>query len=224
MLREVEVLKSGGKVKGPVAEDINFKLVINGKELVFRTSPALKEEFAIGYCFGEGLIESLEDFKEIKIGSKTVYVKINVKKRKLSKIESNLQISCKEIVRSMERLRYESKIWKKTGGVHASALVSKNKFFLVEDVNRHVCIDKLLGVALKNNIDFSSSYVVCSGRLSEERVAKIIRANIPIIATMAAPLFSGVKHAKKYDLTLVGFVRNGKINIYSYPERIRKGV
>jgi len=70
MLREVDMIKSGKKLKDYIAEDIRFKLVINGKSFTFRISPMLKEEFVIGYCFGEGLIEDLEDFKEIKIEKK----------------------------------------------------------------------------------------------------------------------------------------------------------
>jgi len=224
MLKEVEMIKSGKKLKDYIAEDIRFKLVINGKSFTFRISPMLKEEFVIGYCFGEGLIEDLEDFKEIKIEKNVAKVKINIKKRKLSKINSDLVVSYKEIIESMERLKNESETWRKTGGVHISAIVSGEEFILVEDINRHACIDKLLGIALKRSLKFSNSYVVCSGRLSEGRVKKIIMAGVPIIASMAAPLFSSIECAKKYGLTLAGFVRNGKINIYSCPERIRNEV
>ncbi len=224
MFRKVDVVRCKEKVKDYVAEDIKFKLIINGKELSFRMSPNLKKEFVIGYCFAEGLIESLDDFEEIRVENGIAYAKINIKKRKLSKIKSNLQVSYDEIVKNMEKLKKFSEIWKKTGGTHICALVADNKFLVVEDINRHACIDKLLGVAVKRNINFSTSYLVCSGRISEERVAKIVRANIPIIATMAAPLSSGIKCAKKYGVTLAGFVRNGKINIYSHPERIRNEV
>jgi len=167
MLREVEMIKSGKKLKDYIAEDIRFKLVINGKSFTFRISPTLKEEFVIGYCFGEGLIENLEDFKEIKIEKDVAKVKINIKKRKLFKINSDLVVSYKEIIESMERLKNESEAWRKTGGVHISAIVSGEEFILVEDINRHACIDKLLGIALKRSLKFSNSYVVCSGRLSE---------------------------------------------------------
>jgi len=89
-----------------------------------------------------------------------------------------------------------------------------------EDVGRHNAVDKAVGEALLKGADFSKLILACTGRLSSEMVLKAIRLNIPVLASIAAPTDAGISLARKAGLTLIGFVRGRRMNIYSMPERV----
>lgn len=222
MYRKVKIYRSLEEETDYVAEDIKFKLFINGKiENSFRISPLFLKEFSIGYCFGEGIIGGLEDVLRIKIDNNSARLEVKKKERKFEKIKSNFQIESREIVFRAKDLIRKAKAWKKTGGTHVSMLISGDTSIIVEDVSRHACIDKLLGISLERGINFEESYVVCSGRLCEGRVRKIVMAGIPILASIGAPLLSGVLFARKYGVTLIGFAKRENFNIYANSERIK---
>lgn len=101
-----------------------------------------------------------------------------------------------------------------------AALVGEGKFIVREDVSRHVAVDKVIGAGLKEGIDFSQSFIVCSGRIPPDRVVKLANVGIPIMVTKAAPTIEGLKIGENAGITLIGFLRNGRFNIYTHPQRI----
>lgn len=129
-------------------------------------------------------------------------------------------MSSEKILEKMRELREKSRTWKKTGGVHSVALVKDENFLLVEDISRHIAVDKVIGLAVRKGVGLSESYILTSGRLPGDMVIKAARVNVPVIASRTAPLSSGVECAHKCNLTLVGFVRGNKMNIYTHPRRI----
>jgi FdhD protein len=120
-------------------------------------------------------------------------------------------------------LRQNQSEFAKTGGIHASGLFDKkgNVIALREDVGRHNALDKLIGLVLKENLlDNNSQFLTCSGRLNFDLVQKALMANIGVLVGVGAPTSLAVDLAKKFNMTLVGFVKDKSFNIYSNNERI----
>ena len=144
-----------------------------------------------------------------------------IKKEKTFKTEPKLT---KEIIiKSPSILRQNQSEFSKTGGIHASGLFNANGeiIALKEDVGRHNALDKLIGFVLKENLlDNSSQFLTCSGRLNFDLVQKALMANIGVLTGVGAPTSLAIDLANKFDMTLVGFVKENSFNIYSNNERI----
>lgn len=141
----------------------------------------------------------------------------------LRKIKSSFTISSNEIRNLIKQFNNRSETYRRTGGVHSTALCDeKNIIVFSEDIGRHNVIDKILGKCLLENIRTSDRILVTSGRLSSDIVMKAATGNIPIVISRTAPTDLGVKIAKKINMTLIGFARGQRMNIYSGDRRIRK--
>ena len=127
------------------------------------------------------------------------------------------------IMKSPELLINEQSEFSKTGGIHASSLISESgKVILTrEDVGRHNALDKLIGYSQKNKlIDNHSQFIACSGRLNFELVQKGLMSNIGIMAGVGAPTSLAIDLAKRFGMTLLGFVKKNSFNIYTNKERV----
>ena len=130
------------------------------------------------------------------------------------------------ILKSPSLLMNEQSEFAKTGGIHASALIDEAGKVIAtrEDVGRHNALDKLLGHSIQNGLlDPKVQFIACSGRLNFELVQKGLMANIGIMAGVGAPTSLAVDLAKRFDMTLLGFVKESGFNIYSNKERIILG-
>jgi len=127
------------------------------------------------------------------------------------------------IMKSPELLISEQSEFSKTGGIHASSLIDDSGKVIVarEDVGRHNALDKLIGYAHnKKLIDNHSQFIACSGRLNFELVQKSLMSNIGVMAGIGAPTSLAIDLAKRFGMTLLGFVKNNSFNIYTNKERI----
>ena len=133
------------------------------------------------------------------------------------------KIPKKIILKSPELLINEQSEFSKTGGIHASSLIDENGNVIAtrEDVGRHNAFDKLIGYShRKKLIDNHSQFIACSGRLNFELVQKGLMSNIGLMAGVGAPTSLAIDLAKRFDMTLLGFVKKNSFNIYTNKERV----
>ncbi|MBU0629463.1 MAG: formate dehydrogenase accessory sulfurtransferase FdhD [Candidatus Margulisbacteria bacterium] len=142
------------------------------------------------------------------------------KLRKL-KLTVRSTVSWKKLLEFMDQFQHSSVEFQKTGGVHSAALCGKDGIIArQDDIGRHNAVDKIIGEALINKLDFSLAMLLLSGRISSEIFYKINKCGIPIVASVSAPTDQAVKLARKLKVTLIGFARGKRLNVYSVPERI----
>lgn len=136
-------------------------------------------------------------------------------------VKSDLKVTPQEIFSLTLKLQKESKLFQMTGGVHGAALCDKEKFlFFSEDIGRHNAVDKVFGYCFLNDIDTRDKILVSSGRLSSEIVLKASKREVPIVVSQAAPTDLSVRLSEKLGITLIGFVRGKRMNVYTHEERV----
>jgi FdhD protein len=146
-----------------------------------------------------------------------------LKEKGFKKIETRATISSKTLLELPQKLRASQDVFAVTGGIHAAALFSPNGELIAtrEDVGRHNAVDKLIGwMLLENQIETEDFVMLTSGRCGFEIAQKCVVARVPILASVSAPSSLAVELAKEFDLTLVGFLREERFNIYSSEYRI----
>jgi FdhD protein len=139
------------------------------------------------------------------------------------RVESELVVSAELVAELPDRLREAQPAFAATGGLHATGLFSSEGELLVvrEDVGRHNALDKVVGWAFGEGLLPLSDNVLCvSGRLSFELVQKAAVAGCPVVVAVGAPSTLAVDLARDRGVTLCGFVRGGRVNVYSEPQRI----
>ncbi len=213
-------------------------------------SPAQLKELTVGYLIAEGFISSAKDIMNTELNEKTSTIRITTssliekgtieKKRIITSgcgrgltfynyqdfencqpIESNLKVSAKKILGLMKDFQSRSDIFKETGGVHSAALCETNKIIAFsEDIGRHNAVDKIIGQVLLQKGSTQDKFLLTSGRISSEILIKVSRLGVPLIVSRSAPTDLAVRLAKKLNISLVGFARGNRMNIYSGEEKI----
>jgi len=136
-------------------------------------------------------------------------------------IDLQITLTSSEIQTLMHEFEKRSVLFRKTGGVHAAALADKNKILIYfEDIGRHNAVDKVFGKCLLEEILCEDKILLLSGRISSDILSKASKSGLSIIVSRSAPTSLAVKNAQKLGVTLVGFARGNKMNIYSFPLRI----
>ena len=245
MFKQVNAIRFEGKpskVVETIVNDEEIEMIINNSvSRRFSISPNSLREFAVGYLLGEGLTGSVDNINNISIEENIITAEIDLddfdirkelvvgsdcfggwrtKIEFVGKVKSDFTISKEALVDAFGKLKKEAKVWQETGGTHVAGLVYEDNFIAIEDVSRHVAVDKVIGAGALKNYDFSKSFIVYSGRKPADMLIKIARVGIPIIASNAAPTSSGFSVAEEARVTMLGFVRGDRFNIYTHPHRI----
>lgn len=138
------------------------------------------------------------------------------------KITSDLRVKAEVLLNCVTNLNFIAETFRRTGGVHAAAIYKRDGTLaaFAEDVGRHNAVDKVIGMAALNKNDLNECFLTLSGRLTGDIVMKAARVNMSIVASLASAINSGIAIAKDAGITLIGFVRGKRMNIYTFPERI----
>lgn len=141
---------------------------------------------------------------------------------RLKKIRSTVEVRAETILDCVKRLNSVAETYRKTGGVHVAAIYRNNGTLVAsaEDVGRHNAVDKTIGAVSLHKTRFDQCFLVLSGRLTGDIVFKAARVGLPVVASISAPIDSGIDLAKEVNLTLVGFARGKCMNVYTSPQRI----
>lgn len=213
-------------------------------------SPADQKELAVGFLYSEGLITSREEIGNVTLNEGTGVIRVETKNGNVldrevlfnrlitsgcgrgasfysatdvtgEKVESLLQVSVNEILSIMKDFQHRSETFRATGGVHSAALCNTKEILIFnEDIGRHNAMDKVFGECLLKDIPTDDRLVITSGRISSEILLKVARRNAPILISKSAPTNLGVKMAEDLGITLVGFVRGKRANVYTNSHRI----
>lgn len=181
----------------------------------------------------EGLVEvelkNRSDLAEKLYGKRTVTsgcgkgtVFFNVLDSLRSKpLTAKMQVNTDTIHSLMNNLQQKAELFKTTGGVHSAALAdSENIIFFYEDIGRHNAIDKIIGACLLGSVSTDDKIIVTSGRLSSEVLLKAAKLKIQLLVSRSAPTSLSIEIAETLNITLVGFVRGQRMNIYSHAWRV----
>jgi len=134
---------------------------------------------------------------------------------------SDVKVSADSIIRLANDVQSMSKLFKSTGGAHAAALCDRDRVLIFkEDIGRHNAVDKVFGECLMKGVETDGKILLTSGRMSSEILLKAVRRGIAVVASRSAPTSLAVQFAQKAGVTLVGFVRGRRMNIYSNDHRI----
>jgi FdhD protein len=247
---KVKILKINGffseEVDDVVAVERKVRISVNGKHaLSLYCSPQMIREFVVGVVFNEGLISggwcseriSIIYGDEINVdipatgtvteGERVITsgcaggVSLN---RQLpeERLSDPSVFDLQDIMKLYREFQKRSEGYKATGGVHSAALADRQHMLVfTEDIGRHNAVDKVIGYALLEDIPFPGKIMLASGRLSSEIVLKCGRCGIPVIISRAAPTSLSVDIAEASGLTLIGFARGDRMNIYTGKQRIR---
>ena len=217
--------------KDYIVKEEFYKLKINGEDfLEIAASPVKVKEMALGRIYCEGLIKSLDQIQEIKFRQKEKIIEIitrsNSSKEDTDEFSDDFfldkKIESSIIFKVINMLSNESVIFKKTGGVH-NALLTDHKgkeIIFREDIARHNTVDKIIGYILNNKIKVKDKILVLSCRISTKIIKKAVDIGFKVLISQSPPSLKAIKIAERKNITLIGFVRNRRMNIYSQPERI----
>ena len=202
----IEKIESVGEKVGEYKLKNKIVVTLNNSENV--DIDKIKRNFltnsSCGVC-GKTSLDSLEIIKKDKV------------------LKSLPKITKETIIKSPSILRDNQSEFSKTGGIHASGLFTSNGEIVSirEDVGRHNALDKLIGYSLnKGMLNPSSQFIACSGRLNFELVQKVLMTNIGILIGVGAPTSLAIDLANKFDITLIGFVKEDSFNVYSNEDRV----
>jgi FdhD protein len=139
----------------------------------------------------------------------------------LSKVESDQALSRDNIAALIRDVHKSSILYATTGGVHNAALCEPDKLlFFSEDIGRHNAVDKVIGRCINNNISIDDKIIITSGRISSAILQKIVRASVPILISRSAPTSEAIRLSNVFGVTLIGFARGKRFNVYSNSYRI----
>jgi len=237
-------------IEDEVVRERALTIILNGEELVtLLCSPGEFDYLAAGYLASEDIISSTADIKNLLVNESTAVVRIDTVsavqtgqpfKRVISSgcgrgaalysaadvsslkpVTSKLSVLPAQVYELIRDFQHNSELFKETGGVHSAAIAGPNSIeFFTEDIGRHNAVDRLFGRALLEKLDFSNKMLLTSGRISSEIVSKVARRNIGLLVSRSAPTSSALELSERLNITLIGFVRGERMNVYTHPNRI----
>lgn len=233
------------EVDDPVAIEKRLNLAVNGKHaLSFYCTPFMIRELVVGFLMTEKIIKgswcaermSIEYGDEVNVdvpaeGKVSMEGKVITsgciggvtisKKFENKDSHSSFKIDRASLIERFKEFQNISEPYRLTGCMHSAAITNGKRILVsADDIGRHNAVDKVIGYCLMEDIALEESIMLVSGRLSSEIGSKCSIWNIPIVVSRTAPTLMSIEIAEKQGVTMVGFLRGKRFNIYTYPERI----
>lgn len=227
-------------------------LTVNGEVwLTFMCTPVDLEAMAVGFLYNEGIIEKMTEVADVRVcehgDNVDVWLNQKVEQPKswrrtsgcsggLTAVETLARVDVTfnraeptfnpETIGSLvEMLFVSQELYRETGGVHTSALSDGEKIvFSAEDIGRHNTLDKIAGKCVMNNVFPETRILISTGRISSEMLQKAARLGAPIIISRTSPSSLSIEMAELYGITLIGYARRHRFNVYSNKQRIESHI
>jgi FdhD protein len=227
-------------------------LTINGEVwITFMCTPVNLEALAVGFLYNEGVIQSMREVEDARVceHGDNVDVWLNheakqpaswrrtsgctggvtavdfLAKPNVSLNGNNLKVQPETIEGLVEMLFEAQLLYRETGGVHTSVLSDGKKILLsAEDIGRHNTLDKIAGLCLMKNIWPELRILITTGRISSEMLQKAAQLNAPILISRTSPSSLSIEMAECYGITLIGYARRHRFNVYSNAQRINAAI
>lgn len=211
-------------VHDQVIVEYDLAVSLNGEHFVdMLCTPRDLECLVYGHLFAEGVIRRKADVRKLKITEHRadIVLEPNVQIEEKIELQKKVLLHPQDIFDAVGAFHSQSGLFSDTGGVHNCALHHSNgdRIFM-EDLGRHNAGDKALGKAVLEGWDLSQVYMITSGRVPKYMAQKAINTGVSIIISKSPPTDQAVELARANNLTLCGFVRGRRMNIYSGLERI----
>lgn len=222
-------------------------LTVNGKEWIsFMCTPIHLEALAIGFLFNEGIIKSMDEVADVRVCEHGDNIDVwlhhsaeqptnwrrtsgctggvtavdLLAKPNVSLAENRLKVAPETIMNMVEKLFESQELYRDTGGVHTSALCDGEKIiFAADDIGRHNTLDKIAGLCLLNNAFPENRILITTGRISSEMLQKAAQLQAPILISRTSPSSLSIEMAERYGITLIGYARRHRFNVYSNRQR-----
>ncbi|MGB5934057.1 MAG: formate dehydrogenase accessory sulfurtransferase FdhD [Anaerolineae bacterium] len=232
----------------PLVRETAWTIHVNGQELVTILCTPNKMNFLVlGFLASERIIQSLDDVGILRVcEDEGNVVDVRLRDNALSlprrrvllsgcgggvtfedltanhaRLTSSLTITPAQISKLMRDLQRSAEVYRATGGIHASALSDGERLLVVaEDVGRHNTLDKIRGECIYHHIPTKDRIILTTGRISSEMANKAVGMETPILISRTSPTDLAVRLADSWGITLVGYARGKRMNLYTHPERI----
>ncbi|MDF1501085.1 MAG: formate dehydrogenase accessory sulfurtransferase FdhD [Anaerolineales bacterium] len=235
--------------QGEVINESLISIYVNGRELAtMMATPRDQEALAIGFLTNEGFLEDPGAIDHIYLSKNgccaDVWLKhvIDEPERKiitsgcgggitfrdpeteLPSLDRSFKVDAERIFDWLNGLQHAESLYARARGVHAAGWSDgKELRASAEDVGRHNTVDKLLGICLQAGIETQGGVLLVTGRISSEMLMKSVSMGCPVVASRNSPTSLSVELARKFGVTLIGYVRRNTMRVYAHPERLQVG-
>jgi FdhD protein len=233
-------------IEAEVVEEAQVCISVNGQELAtFMCSPHDLDKMALGFLANEGLIDRLDDVRDLHISQNNCVdiwlynTGLELPTRKIitagcgggvtftdlsaqhEPLLSDLHATPPQLAHLMREMHLGAELYQRARGIHTAVLCTHDSILLqVEDIGRHNCLDKLRGAAMVEQIKTGDKILMSSGRISSEMIHKARRLQTPIVCSRTSPTSLSVALAEAWNMTIVAYLRQDRMRIYTHPERI----
>lgn len=210
-----------------MVHETELRLEIDGEPVrTLYCSPRERKELLIGHLYTQGYIRALEDILSLELDEAVGRAAVRILPHEKASDGEALAETCvfdpEILLKNQQKFYDESVLQKATAGTHGCALCDNSgTHFTCVDISRHNSLDKLAGKALLAGVSLADKYILTSGRIPLDMIRKAIAIRVPMIVSRSTPTIAAVEAARKADITLLGFSRENRLNIYSAPRRLK---
>ena len=189
-------------------------------------SPSELQELVVGHLYTQGYIRSMNDILYLDVdedaGCASVRLTPHIGHPVSEELFDDLVFDPEILLKNQQQFFDQSVLQKATAGTHRCALCNDNgTLFACIDISRHNCLDKLAGKALMGGVSLRDKYILTSGRVPLDMIQKVAAIGVPMIVSRSTPTIAAVEVARESNITLLGFSREKRFNIYSVPHRLK---